>query len=329
MARKRQEESGGEGSWLNTYADMITLVLTFFVALFSMSTLSQEVVDQMAEGQNAGRGEQQSSVPTESEIQEDLMNMDLENVEIEDMSDLAKVIQAYIEQNGLTSSLQVSEGPGAVYIRINSDVFFNPDSYHLRQENVETLKFLGECFKQVEEQLLMINLYGHTASVQANDYPVSALMLSAERAANVAIYFEEESKISSALLTPIGQGNSYPIADNATAEGRRQNRRVEIAVISNKATIMDTEDVLRLLRGAFDESVYPKEGGVKDLLTDDYMDTGAGQTSPEPETVPEPDGAPEPGTVPEPDGAPEPGTASEPKAPAETAPEGTPEGATE
>ena len=97
MARKRQEESGGEGSWLNTYADMITLVLTFFVALFSMSTLSQEVVDQMAEGQNAGRGEQQSSVPTESEIQEDLMNMDLENVEIEDMSDLAKVIQAYIE----------------------------------------------------------------------------------------------------------------------------------------------------------------------------------------------------------------------------------------
>ena len=45
MARKRQEESGGEGSWLNTYADMITLVLTFFVALFSMSTLSQEVVE--------------------------------------------------------------------------------------------------------------------------------------------------------------------------------------------------------------------------------------------------------------------------------------------
>ena len=132
-----------------------------------------------------------------------------------------------------------------------------------------------------------------------------------------AIYFEEESKISSALLTPIGQGNSYPIADNATAEGRRQNRRVEIAVISNKATNMDTEDVLRLLRGAFDESVYPKEGGVKDLLTDDYMDTGAGQTSPEPETVPEPDGAPEPGT------------ASEPKAPAATDPEGTPEGATE
>lgn len=304
MARKRQEESGGGGTWLNTYSDMITLVLTFFVALFSMSTLSQEVVDKMAEGQNAGRSEVQSSVPTESEIQEDLMNMDLENVEIEDMSELARVIQAYIEQNGLTSSLQVSEGPGAVYIRINSDVFFNPDSYNLRRENLETLKFLGDCFKQVEDQLLMINLYGHTASVQANDYPVSALMLSSERAATVAIYFEEESGIDSALLTPIGQGNSYPIADNSTAEGRRKNRRVEIAVVSNKATIMDTEDVLRLLRGSFDENVYPKEGGVKDLLTDDPDGTGAGQPSQEPAPEPEPEPAPE-GNPPEgtPEGA--------------------------
>ena len=308
MARKRQEESGGGGTWLNTYSDMITLVLTFFVALFSMSTLSQEVVDKMAEGQNAGRSEVQSSVPTESEIQEDLMNMDLENVEIEDMSELARVIQAYIEQNGLTSSLQVSEGPGAVYIRINSDVFFNPDSYNLRRENTETLKFLGDCFKQVEDQLLMINLYGHTASVQANDYPVSALMLSSERAATVAIYFEEESGIASSLLTPIGQGNSYPIADNSTAEGRRQNRRVEIAVVSNKATIMDTEDVLRLLRGAFDEDVYPKEGSVKDLLIDQPDGTDAGQPSQEPAPGPEPE--PEP-------------------APEGNPPEGTPEGAEE
>ena len=41
MARKQQEEESG-GSWMDTYGDMVTLLLTFFVMLYSMSTIVDE-----------------------------------------------------------------------------------------------------------------------------------------------------------------------------------------------------------------------------------------------------------------------------------------------
>ena len=41
MAKRKQEEEGG-GSWMDTYGDMVTLLLTFFVMLYSMSTIVEE-----------------------------------------------------------------------------------------------------------------------------------------------------------------------------------------------------------------------------------------------------------------------------------------------
>ena len=57
MAGKRKKSSGGGASWLDTYADMVTLLLTFFVLLFSMSTVSPEkwlkVVEAFSEKETA------------------------------------------------------------------------------------------------------------------------------------------------------------------------------------------------------------------------------------------------------------------------------------
>jgi len=306
MARKSHDEGGGEGTWLNTYADMITLVLTFFVALFSMSTLNAEALDAIAKGQNPGGPTPTIGTEADDETVEggasegqdpapEQINVDLENIQIEDISQLKEYIEAYIEANGLQDQVQVQEGDGSVYIRFNSDVFFLPDRYNLQtvydeekgRNSVPILDFLGECFKQIEDELLMINIYGHTAEVQAAGYPVSALMLSSERAASVGVYFQDVLGINDELLTPIGQGNTFPIASNETAEGRAKNRRVDIAVVSNKATITSTEEVLRLLQGTFDEDVYPRTGGVGDVLFPPEGENMASDASPPPESSPE------------------------------------------
>ena len=47
--KKKKRDSGGGGSWLDTYADMVTLLLTFFVLLFSMSTVEQSKWEALVE----------------------------------------------------------------------------------------------------------------------------------------------------------------------------------------------------------------------------------------------------------------------------------------
>ena len=60
MAKKQRDEGGGSGEWLNTYADLVTLLLTFFIMLFSMSTLQQEAFDQLVEGLKGPPGTESS-----------------------------------------------------------------------------------------------------------------------------------------------------------------------------------------------------------------------------------------------------------------------------
>lgn len=271
MARRRNEEEGSGDTWLNTYADMITLVLTFFIALFSMSTLEQEKFQAFAEG----LGINLSSAPVasqpaypEQDGSHDILPSDLDIVHSkpQDFSELYEYVKAYIEKNQMGEYVQAGQDESAVYIRFTTNVFFDPDSYYLKPESKPFLNFLGDCFNEVIDEIMMINIYGHTAAVDDPYYPVQSLMLSSERAANVAIFFQSEKGIEGTLLNPIGQGNSFPIADNGTAEGRARNRRVEVAIYSNKAAISSTEEALKLLQGTFDSAVYPAVGGVKEVF---------------------------------------------------------------
>ena len=62
-------------------------------------------------------------------------------------------------------------------------------------------------------------------------YSVSDWLLSGERASQVARYLDEEKKITPSKLRPMGYGKNFPIADNSTAEGREQNRRVDMTIV--------------------------------------------------------------------------------------------------
>lgn len=254
---------------MNTYADLVTLLLTFFIALFSMSTLKEEAKDALAEGANQGGPTSDNAAITESTTStgEPTVGVDISDIENVDLNNLKEYVEAYAEQNGLSGKIEVTEGEGAVFIRLNSDVFFGADSFKLKGASIPVLSFLGDCFAQVQEELMMINIYGHTAEVQSDNYAIKALMLSSERAAQVAIYFNDVSLIPGELLNPIGQGNTFPIADNSTREGREKNRRVDIALVSKKAQITGNDEILQLLRGTFDDGTYPKSGSVKDVLS--------------------------------------------------------------
>jgi outer membrane protein OmpA-like peptidoglycan-associated protein len=75
-----------------------------------------------------------------------------------------------------------------------------------------------------------IRLDGYTDNVGTQEYNLG---LSERRAAAVRDYLIKEADVNSSKITVVGHGEAYPVADNKTAEGRAQNRRVEISILSD------------------------------------------------------------------------------------------------
>ncbi|MEA5010155.1 MAG: flagellar motor protein MotB [Angelakisella sp.] len=279
MARRRKGEENGGDTWLNTYADMVTLLLTFFIMLFSMSSVEEEKWEMLIKAFN-NRGDETSQIVLTPEgdgqqlgvnsgdlnSPDDGSNIDTENSLPIDFSELYEYLKTYVDEHDMGGSVVITAGKDSVFIRFQDSIFFSPDSSVLKQSDDDVLDFLGNCLKNVEDEIMVININGHTASVPYQNYHISDRRLSSERAASVAIYFEDEKEIEGKKILAIGYGKNYPVDTNDTSEGRQNNRRVDMMIVSNKSDLASSEILSQLLNGTFDESEYPYKGGSSDIL---------------------------------------------------------------
>lgn len=248
MARKKLESGGGPGSgdWLNTYADMVTLLLTFFILLYSMSSLDAAKFNMMVsafasdtdssskiviQGERTGDTQTGSiSVPTDG------------STEPIDLEDIFRQLTAYVESQNLSDSINVSKGEGYVFIRFMDDMLFEPNSAILKPADKEILKFMGNGIKSVQAGTKLIQIHGHTAAIPSDpNYAVSDRLLSSSRANAVLMYFEDDIGIDPMKLQSVAWGKTKPFATNDTEEGRSKNRRVEI-LISSENLLSDQLD---------------------------------------------------------------------------------------
>ena len=276
MAKKPREAPKTDG-WKDTYGDMVTLLLCFFVLLYSMSAVDQEKWQAFVKAfTNPGEDTAQVVlVPSEelgdhtvpAEDSTDTGNPDPNEDVIENLDDLFEMLQEYAETQGIQDSMEMVMGEGAIYVRYQNSLFFKPDSAELLPTAAENLKVLGDGLKQLEDKLWLVSISGHTASVAYENYHVSDWELSAGRAAAVADHFEIDSGLNPKVLRPIGFGKNYPIADNDTAEGRARNLRVELVIISKDSPIVQSSGISSAVFGLFD-SYSEIEADRMDSITD-------------------------------------------------------------
>ena len=229
---KRKQRNSGDGQeWLNTYADMITLVLTFFVLLYSISNINMVKLEKVAEAM-------QKKLGIESKLELKDLPQNLKYPQVGDtkeeltaseaaLNEAKEKIESYMQANH--AAAEVTQEDDVLYIRFKNEMLFAPDSPDIRQENISYLDYVGDVLKAKEPEILAIYINGHTAD--APDSAWNDRILSSQRADNVAIYLEEQKGIEPKKLISRGYGKNYPIADNSTKEGRDQNRRVDIIIL--------------------------------------------------------------------------------------------------
>jgi len=232
-------ESDSSGTWLNTYADMVTLMLTFFILLFSMSTIDSTkfnmIVKAFSESTSKdmivilgreGPNDYDAATAQGPDVFE-------EDVEVKDLTDIFMAISDYIEQNNMQDSVRISQGDGFIFIQFMDNLLFEPNSARLKSSDLDLLNFVGMGIKSVQDQLKLVRIDGHTAAIPEDpDYPVSDRLLSSERANSVLMYFEDVIGIRPELLVQMGYGKQVPLPGNtnSTDEERSKNRRVEIYI---------------------------------------------------------------------------------------------------
>ncbi len=117
-----------------------------------------------------------------------------------------------------------------IRIDLANEVLFDFDKFNLKPKAKDTLSKVAILIKHHKEVPVYID--GHTDSVGDEDYN---LKLSQRRASSVKNYLVSGEGVKEARLKTKGFGESRPVADNSTPEGRQKNRRVEILIATKKA----------------------------------------------------------------------------------------------
>jgi chemotaxis protein MotB len=249
MARRRKkEEHVNHERWLVSYADFITLLFAFFVVLFAVSQVDKSKMGRFTEAvQDATKiGIFDGKQGTSPILAGAGAAVPLAQQEVTPPMPIAgartgaplELIRERLNENlataiGAGRVTLVERGDGLV-VRLRDAAFFEPAKAVVRHEVLSDLSSVGRTLRELENE---IRIEGHTDPVPIrNSLYRSNWELSAARAAAVLDELVRTSGIHESRLSVAGYANQRPIAENSTPEGRSQNRRVDIIVLSRGRT---------------------------------------------------------------------------------------------
>lgn len=255
MAKKPKAPAEDHSNdWLNTYADMVTLLLTFFVMLYASSNLDELKWQYIYQAfQSRGRYvNNYVDVPDPNAISGD--NVTDADPQFaggagempQSFDQLYLYLTQFVTENDLDSVVSVEQGAAHINIRFNNSVLFAPDSAELTREGQQIILKMSAFLSAVEESIQRVTVNGHTAKAfsNSNDWD-----LSADRACSVVKLMEFNRVFADSDRYRVGGfGPTEPIADNSTEEGRAENRRVEMVILKSDADMTNPEVLKDLLK---------------------------------------------------------------------------------
>lgn len=261
--RKPDEPPKGAPAWQATFADLMNLLLCFFVMLFSMSTVDAQKFELLAASFNqtfsifsagstaigdgvlvsmgvsqlneldeyinsTGKDNEGETVPEDLETAVETM----EQAKLEESEQLAEKVEEALKEKNLEKEIDITFTAQYVQLTLNGAILFDSGSVELKEAAVPILNQVGIILQQYNSG--KIEIEGHTDNVPMSGAKYSNNdELSAGRALSVFYYLKDNTTLSPTSIKHSGMGEYMPIADNSTEEGRAKNRRVEIRIYNS------------------------------------------------------------------------------------------------
>lgn len=232
----QQENAAG---WLTTFNDLITLLLVFFVFLFSIGTIDKKKMKDFHCALQSGLGILKEGKKVSVDIKEKRFVDDMFHVmtqpepEGESNSEKRRRMESLIENTinsiDADSGIRVTYTKKGVHLTFEDAVLFD---FGRAEINSEAFLFLDKIAGVVKTLPYPIRVEGHTDNVpiKTKHFP-SNWELSIARAVNVVKYLAEKCNLNPRRLSAAGYGESKPAIPNTTTANRAKNRRVEIVLI--------------------------------------------------------------------------------------------------
>lgn len=250
MKRKPEAEKENSERWLLTYADMITLLMLFFVVLYSMSNIDIAKYRELSQAlstifpggggsvpffpgtAHSGKGLLKSTdrYPSGTETPMSKRKKLPRQIPIGKLLKKANVLlKPQIEDK----IVKITEDERGLVITLTGDAYFDSGSARLKEDIKPVLEKVSEIINTVDN---LVRIEGHTDNnplpmpVKKRGYDTN-WELSSSRSVNILRYMTEENGVNPKQLSSVAFAEYRPIDDNNTPEGRAYNRRVEIVIL--------------------------------------------------------------------------------------------------
>jgi chemotaxis protein MotB len=230
MARK-QKVSSGAPLWMCTFADMMSLLLCFFVLILSFSVMDKPTFVKVAGSLDRAFGIQKENPYTGNPRTEAMISPSFDSVPLE--SRFQRTLVEVVENEIKTGLVEVEQEEDGLVLRVKEPVAFDSGSDEIKPQFRPFLDKLGKAVVELNAEVIVS---GHTDDRRLRkDAPfASNWSLSASRAVKVVEYWEGRFDMLPRQLAATGYAHGRPLTDNITPEGRAANRRVEFKLMPSK-----------------------------------------------------------------------------------------------
>ncbi|MBF0432376.1 MAG: flagellar motor protein MotB [Fibrobacteria bacterium] len=212
--RATESEEGGE-EWLTTYGDTITLLMSFFLLLISVSKVDPVLFEMMKKG-----------------LRQEITNEDVKTP----LAEIKHDLDSLLTQERNDKKVAVILGPKGIVMEFASEAFYQPGNAEMSKMATGIIDKVTQAIQNIDYCRFSVDIEGHTDNVPINTlrFP-SNWELSVSRATNIVKYMIEKG-LESDRLKAAGYADTKPAAPNLDEKGKpipqnqAKNRRIVINI---------------------------------------------------------------------------------------------------